>query len=157
MPNSYTLGEPIDLYGYFATAVTIGQINADSAILNCQDASGYTTGDPLIIFGAGVAGGDLLASVSTIVGNVVTLSQPAGTGVIRAKVGKLVVPTTVTVIVLQPDGTEITLTPIPITTGRYKATFTSTQAGTHRTRYEGAGAYVAQAESMFYVNERRVP
>lgn len=60
----------------------------------------------------------------------------------------LTAPTTVTITVDEPDGTNVDVTDATATTGVYTATFAPDQSGWHRVKFEGAG------NSADFVQER---
>lgn len=86
------------------------------------------------------------------IGDVVKL-----TGTFRDVDGDLANPTTVTLTVLEPDGTTSTPSASSSSTGIYTATVTIDQSGTWRYRWEGTGDVVTAEEGSFDVRPRRVP
>lgn len=66
-----------------------------------------------------------------------------------------VAPTTVTLTLRAPDGTESTPA-VSSTGGTSTATVVTTQAGIYRYRWEGTGAAVAAEEGAFRVRRRMV-
>ena len=71
--------------------------------------------------------------------------------------GSLTDPTTVTLVVKEPDGTETTYTTVQVThdaTGRYSKDFAPDQSGTHFYRWVGTGAVAAAFEGAFFVRQR---
>jgi hypothetical protein len=154
--NAYDIGDSITLVGVFATRPTLGSIDAGSNQLTVHDATGYVTGDTVVVRGAGVGGEDLVAAVNTIAGNTFTLAKQAASTVVAAQVGKATNPTTVTCKVRKPDGTVATPAASNVSVGRYEATFDPDAAGVHRYRFEGTGAAKAAGERDFRVLEKRV-
>ncbi len=74
---------------YAATSETTGTIVASGTVLTVADATNFSVGDAVVIFGAGAGGGDLLATVTAAgSGNTLTLSAPAAIGVTSAPVFK---------------------------------------------------------------------
>jgi MSHA biogenesis protein MshQ len=73
---------------YGATVATQGDIAMATNVLTVTDASGLAAGDTVVVFGAGVSGGDLITTVSTIAGTAVTLAGNAATTVTGAPVFK---------------------------------------------------------------------
>lgn len=69
---------------------TTGSITSGSSSLTVTSATGMSTGDTVVIVGAGAGGSDLVSTLSAISGTTVTLSGPAGTTVSLAAVKKRV-------------------------------------------------------------------
>lgn len=65
-------------------------------------------------------------------------------------------PTTVTLVVQAPDGTQTTPTPTSAVVGTWTADVSVTQAGTWWYRFEGTGAIQTAGEGMFRVRRRMV-
>lgn len=86
------------------------------------------------------------------IGDVVKL-----TGTFKNASGTLTDPDTVTLTVLEPDGTTSTPTASSSSTGIWTANVTIDQSGTWRYRFEGTGAVVTAEEGAFDVRPRRVP
>ena len=157
MPNTYDIGDSIELLGYFTSFNTVGQIDAGSTILTVQDATGYAASDAIIVSGAGDLGSDLITTVSgSPVGNVITLAAPAKTSVVRGKTAKLITPTTITLKVRAPDGTTTTISTTALGVGRYTGSFIAAMAGQHWYRFEGTGTAAVDEEQTFFVRQRRV-
>lgn len=71
---------------YAMTRETTGTIVAGMALLTVADATDFSVGDAVVVFGAGAGGRDLLATVTAAAGNTLTLNTPAATGVTNAPV-----------------------------------------------------------------------
>ena len=72
--------------GYAATRETTGSIAAGTTQLMVADVSDFVVGDTVVVFGAGAAGKDLIATITASATNVLTLSAPAAAGVANAPV-----------------------------------------------------------------------
>jgi hypothetical protein len=75
-----------------SAVATTGDIVAGSNSLSVTSTGGFNTGDVIMIPGAGLSGTNLQASISSIVGNVITISTPASvtvTGVSVTQVGEI--------------------------------------------------------------------
>jgi len=79
------------------------------------------------------------------------------TGTFRDLTGALADPSTVTAKLIDPTGSETTLSPSKVSTGVYNATFTPSLSGWHYYRFAGTGSVTAAGEGAFYVKEQKVP
>jgi hypothetical protein len=158
-PAEYDVNQAIALTALFLTGVTVGQITINQSVVYVRDATflTLTPGTPILITGAGYAGGDLRTTVVSASGQAITLADSAKVNAPKADVGTPVNPTTVVCKVEQPDGSEATPAVANITTGLYQAVFTPTLDGDHFYRYTGSGAAVGDRWRKFIVRPERVP
>lgn len=156
--NSYDIGDTVELIAWALAKPTVGSIDAGKTALTVRDASGYAASDPILVRAAGPAGADLVTTVNSVAGNVLTLAAAAAATVLEQRVGK---PTaaTATVSVRKPDGSSVTPAPTASSpqTGKYVATVDPDQAGDWWYRVAFTGAIKAAAEGLFLVLPRRVP
>lgn len=66
---------------YAMTRETTGSIAVGTAQLIVADPTDFSVGDTAVVFGAGVGGRDLIATITAAVGNVLTLATSASVGV----------------------------------------------------------------------------
>lgn len=152
---AYDIGDTVILAGEIATNHTRGSITEGSPLLTCQSVVGYANTDTIVVRGAGVEGSDLITTVSSISGNVITLALAASETVVRAEVAELV-NGTAAFAVEKPDGTASAVSASNIGVGRYEGTYDPTVAGDHWYGLTVTGAAKAYGEETFFVNEKRV-
>lgn len=76
----------VDMLPSDVSTQTTGNINSGSPTLTLTSATGFAVGSKVLVRGAGAAGGDLVATINTLVGTTATLSVSAGTSVTGAPV-----------------------------------------------------------------------
>lgn len=158
-PNVYDIGEEVTLTCTFLVLATRGSMIVGQNDLTVRDAAGYAPADPVLVAGAGTVGGDLVTTISSIAGNILSLAAPAQTSVTLALVGRLQNQTTTTCRVKKPDGliADVTATITNTSTGKYKATFVTALEGDHFVRWLGTtGATTGTEERQFVAREARV-
>jgi len=155
LANVYDVGDQVPLRAIVVALETRGSIASGSNLLTVADATGYATSDPIAVRRAGPLGSDLLTTISSISGSVLTLAATASTTVNRQPVGKRLA-ATVTASVEKPDGTNATPTLTPSSTGVYEGSYAPDAKGDYYVRVAATGAAVAADELLFVVRERRV-
>lgn len=155
-PRTYDIGDSVELRAWSLTAVTRGTVQTGKTALTVHDASGYVSGNPIVVVGAGAGGSDLVTTVGAVAGKVVTLADAASEDVTDALVGK---PTNATVVcrVRKPSGDLVAPAPAvsPVSTGLYKAVVDPDAAGDWWYGFDVTGAVKAAGERKFLVRERR--
>jgi hypothetical protein len=151
----YQIGDQVSLKGIALTSLTRGTVEKDSTLLTVEDASGYANTNPILVRGAGPLGSDLVTTVASVSGSVITLAAAASLLVQRAVVGK---PTNATAVckVRKPDHSVLTPSLSNPSTGVYVATVDPDIAGDWLYRFDFTGAAKAAGEQRFVVAERRV-
>lgn len=108
--DTYVEGNQVVTRAKCMTPHTIGSIDQGSTSLTIRDTTGFANGNAVLVAGAGAEGGDLVTTISSIAGNVVTLAAAAATTVRRVVVGKLTNPGTVTFTARHADDPPIAYT-----------------------------------------------
>jgi hypothetical protein len=155
-PREYDTGESIEFDCIFTVENTFGSIDEGGTELLLQEVDGYANADDIIVYGAGGEAGDLITTIAGILGDVVTVADPAGTSVVRAKVGKLITPVVACKVVL-PDGTTESPLVSSFGPGQFRALFETTMAGTHWYHMRATGLAKGRRQRQFIVRENRVP
>jgi hypothetical protein len=140
----------------FTTNETTGSITAGETALTVASVTGYANGDTVVVTGAGPGGTNLVTTISSISGRVLTLASAATITVKNAAVGEATDPTTVTLRLRNPAGTVTTYTYAlaEITkdgVGQYSKAVTFDSAGYWNYRYEGTGTVPATEEATLLV------
>lgn len=164
MGGLYTEGNRIKLTAWFLAPHTRGSVVAGSTAVTVVDPTGFAAGDPVFLEGAGPEGGDLVTTIATVAGNVVTLVDAASNSVDLSRFGKRITPTAITFRVKQPPraGGSIEVFVVPdaqITnpvTGKYVLEYTPPSHGTYRWRSEGTGTAVGAEEDSFVVERSEI-
>jgi hypothetical protein len=156
LANAYVEGNQIKVKAWFLTPHTIGRCEEGSNLVTVADASGFLTGQSVLLAGAGPEGEHLATTISSIAGSVVTIAASATTRVKWTAFGKLTDPTTITFKVERPVGTIDTYTAphAAITSpqaGIYVLTYDPASDGTYPYRVEGTGAAKGAAEGAFRI------
>jgi hypothetical protein len=164
MGGVYTEGNRIRLISFFLTPHTKGSAVAGSLDVTVVDPTGLAGADPVFLEGAGPEGGDLLTTIASIAGNVVTLTTAVSESVDLVRFGKRVAPSTITFKVKQPPragGTlETFLAPHAQITnpalGKYVLEYDPPSHGTYRWRADGTGTAAGAEEDSFVVERSEI-
>lgn len=105
MIDTYVEGTQVVTRAICLTPYTVGSIDEGSTALTVRDADGFANADPVVVEAAGPEGGHLFTTVAAVVGNTITLADPAATTVRRVSVGKRVDPGTRTFTARRGDET----------------------------------------------------
>lgn len=158
--QTYDVGETISLSCLFLVGQTIGDIEKGQSTVYVRDLTGLTLtpGSPIVVVGAGYAGGDLRTTVVSDDGiGAIVLADSAKTSAPKTTVGTPADPATVTCKVELPDGTEATCATSSTLVGLWKASYTPATDGEFFYRFTGTGAASGDGWRKFIVRPERVP
>lgn len=160
----YSEGQQVRLIAYFLRPHTEGSILAGEVALTVVDPTGLLSSDPVFLEGAGPVGSDLVTTIASIAGNVVTLATAAGTSVELARFGKRVNPTTLEFKVKRPPragGSTDTYTQAsPEVTnplvGRWELLYSPASHGTYKWAGKGTGTAAGRDVDSFTVERDEI-
>jgi hypothetical protein len=106
--ESYVEGNQVVTRAICLTPHTVGSVDEGSTQLTVRDPAGLSGTDPVVVEDAGHEGGHLFTTISSVAGNVITLSAPAQATVRRVLAGKLEDPGTAVFTARNGDAAPVT-------------------------------------------------